>query len=193
MILDKILIFLGLKEGCPCCDDGSCQCSDDCENCDCGSTKNAEDQENLSGGGSSVNHLNPTEVHGAQDIMGAESAHGRVFGSRIGAYNYNVPVGSPAFAVPPNPRSYQTPSGLYHDTYMMDYNGDLRPAYGAVWDNWNDTLPEYRFPRPWSPAFTLDGLVALLITKCNKFLRVVARCKTINSRMKNDSVWLSIW
>jgi hypothetical protein len=153
MILDKILIFLGLKEGCPCCNGGSCQCSDDCENCDCGTTKNAEDQENLSGGGSAVNHLNPTEVHGAQDIMGAESAHGRVFGSRIGAYNYNVPVGSPAFAVPPNPRSYQTPSGLYHDTYMMDYNGDLRPAYGAVWDNWNDTLPEYRFPRPWSPSY----------------------------------------
>lgn len=144
------------------------------KDCDCES-KNSEENEDVSGHKESVDYLNPTVVHGAQDIMGAETAvnhinpvevhgaqdvygseglsHGRVFGSRIGNYNYNTPVGSPALLIPPSPTQYQTTSGLYHDTYMMDYDGNLRPAYGEIWDNWNDSLPEYRFPRPWSPSY----------------------------------------
>jgi len=158
---EDFLSFIGLGEDC------------DCEDCDC-DNKQSEENEDVSGHKESVDHLNPMEVHGAQDIMGAETAvnhinpvevhgaqdiygaeagHGRVFGSRIGNYNYETLVGSPPLAVPPNPRQYQTVSGLYHDTYMMDYNGNLRPAYGEIWDNWNDMLPEYRFPRPWSPSY----------------------------------------
>ena len=68
-----------------------------------------------------VDHLNPTEVHGAQDIMGAETAVNhinpwkstvlkmftepswprRVFGSRIGGYDYATLVGSPNFPFHP--------------------------------------------------------------------------------------------
>lgn len=156
---EDFLSFIGLGDDCGCED---CDCKESEETEDVSGEKDSVDHLNptvvhgaqdILGAETAINHINPVEVHGAQDIYGAEAGHGRVFGSRIGNYNYDTLVGSPPLVVPPNPRQYQTVSGLYHDTYMMDYNGNLRPAYGEIWDNWNDMLPEYRFPRPWSPSY----------------------------------------
>lgn len=88
-------------------------------------TFGSEMNQDMSGAKSDLSRLNPTTVEGAEDIMGAES-----FDSQY----YNL-----------NPLDYQTP------TAFSEVSGYASQPF---WDQANDMLPEYRFPMPWSAAYS---------------------------------------
>lgn len=88
-------------------------------------TFGSEMDQDMSGAKSDLSRLNPTTVEGAEDIMGAES-----FDSQY----YNL-----------NPLDYQTP------TAFSEVSGYASQPF---WDQANDMLPEYRFPMPWSAAYS---------------------------------------
>ena len=70
-----------------------------------------------------------------------------------------VPVRIPP---PYNPTDYQTIDGIMTDRPISSSaggsgsgnNATSYDIYGQVWDNANDYLPEYRYPFPWSPAYS---------------------------------------
>ncbi len=79
-----------------------------------------------------------------------------------GGKGASIPVRVPQ---PINPNDYQTLSGLIHERPISPdspagsgtgggYVGDEMSLAGMPWDNANDWMPEYRFPWPWSPAYS---------------------------------------
>ena len=79
-----------------------------------------------------------------------------------GGKGASIPVRVP---LPLNPNDYQTLSGLIHERPISPdsppssgsgggYVGDEMSLAGTPWDNANDWMPEYRFPWPWSPAYS---------------------------------------
>ena len=62
--------------------------------------KASEMTEDVSGSTNHVNHINPIEVQGSEDIMGAETG-GRYYGSTLSRYYPGLNI--------PNPRDYPTP------------------------------------------------------------------------------------
>ena len=62
--------------------------------------KASEMTEDVSGPSNHVNHINPVEVQGSEDIMGAETG-GRYYGSTLSRYYPGLNI--------PNPRDYPTP------------------------------------------------------------------------------------
>lgn len=98
-----------------------------CVDCDCDKKFKSEHNQDVSGPSSQINHINPTEVEDAEDIYGAESV---IFKAPI-RVNYEIV----------NPQYYETPTGA------SDW-----PTMGN-WDSYNDVLPEYRFPMPWSMSY----------------------------------------
>jgi hypothetical protein len=78
-----------------------------------------------------------------------------------GGKGVSIPVRVPQ---PINPNDYQTLSGLIHERPISPnspassgsggYVGDEMSLAGMPWDNANDWMPEYRFPWPWSPAYS---------------------------------------
>jgi len=79
----------------------------------------------------SVPRVNPVSVEGAEDVYGAEGTSDPVVGG--------IPVADLS-EWPMNRDYYQTHAGI----------GNPSETY---YDSYNDFLPEYRFPAPWSPSY----------------------------------------
>jgi hypothetical protein len=79
----------------------------------------------------SIPRVNPVAVEGAEDVYGAEGTSDPVVGG--------IPVADLG-EWPINRDYYQTHAGLGHPTE-------------TYYDSYNDFLPEYRFPAPWSPSY----------------------------------------
>jgi len=92
--------------------------------CGCGSTQVHESEY-------SIPRVNPVAVEGAEDVYGAEGTSDPAVGG--------IPV-SDLDGWPVNRDYYQTHAGLAHPTE-------------SHYDSYNDFLPEYRFPSPWSPSY----------------------------------------
>ena len=80
----------------------------------------------------SVPRVNPISVEGAEDVYGAEGTSDPAVGG--------IPVAD-LQGWPMNRDYYQTHSGYVHPTE-------------TYYDSYNDFLPEYRFPYPWSPSYS---------------------------------------
>jgi len=79
----------------------------------------------------SIPRVNPVFVEGAEDVYGAEGTSDPAVGG--------IPV-SDLGGWPINRNYYQTHAGLAHPTE-------------SYYDSYNDFMPEYRFPSPWSPSY----------------------------------------
>ena len=79
----------------------------------------------------SIPRVNPVAVEGAEDVYGAEGTSDPAVGG--------IPV-SDLGGWPINRDYYQTHAGLAHPTE-------------SYYDSYNDFMPEYRFPSPWSPSY----------------------------------------
>lgn len=121
----KKVAFSGEEHGCGC--TGSIEQQSEtkaADGCGCGSTQVHESEY-------SIPRVNPVAVEGAEDVYGAEGTSDPAVGG--------IPVGD-LDGWPINRDYYQTHAGLAHPTE-------------SYYDSYNDFLPEYRFPAPWSPSY----------------------------------------
>ena len=109
-------------------EEGGCGCTEgkDAEGCGCGGEVQTYESEY------SVPRVNPISVEGAEDVYGAEGTSDPAVGG--------IPVAD-LQGWPMNRDYYQTHSGYVHPTE-------------TYYDSYNDFLPEYRFPSPWSPSYS---------------------------------------
>lgn len=133
---------LAIKKVAKSSEEGGCGCTEgkDAEDCGCSHQETTTKEAPGCCGGEvqayeseySVPRVNPISVEGAEDVYGAEGTSDPAVGG--------IPVAD-LQGWPMNRDYYQTHSGYVHPTE-------------TYYDSYNDFLPEYRFPYPWSPSYS---------------------------------------
>ena len=121
----KKVVKEGESHGCGCTGSIEQQAEVVKEACGCGGGTETYESEY------SIPRVNPVAVEGAEDVYGAEGTSDPAVGG--------IPV-SDLSGWPINRDYYQTHAGLAHPTE-------------TYYDSYNDFMPEYRFPAPWSPSY----------------------------------------
>ena len=93
----------------------------------------------------SLPRINPVSVEGAEDVYGAEGINPCSDYSGWGRVSNNPSVGG----IP-----VQDLEGWPVDPVYYQTNASLGRITEEYYDSYNDFMPEYRFPAPWSPQYS---------------------------------------
>ncbi len=112
--------------------------------CGCAGKKDCDDSTKEWESEYSLPRINPVSVEGAEDVYGAEGINPNSDYSGWGIVSNNPSVGG----IP-----VQDLAGWPVDPVYYQTNASLGRITETYYDSYNDFMPEYRFPSPWSPQY----------------------------------------